>query len=249
LLPNRRDACHDRSVPEDGYDFALMSSAPHCEGKTSLTKAAMTEQPIHPLFRNRPPPEAKLWRYLSFAKFAALLGAGQLHFTRVDHLDDHFEGAWPKQDVATWEQNRAFFVTTLTERSRKSVAVSCWVESKHESAAMWGLYASGREGVAITTSFAKLDQAVSEAATKLSDCVGGAGRVTYVDHFTENLLALGPQNALMPFMLKNRSYEHEHEVRALVNGEWALGSRVRRKRSRLSDPSSQLHRRDLPSAM
>jgi len=56
----------------------------------------MTEQPVlHPLFRDGPPPEAKLWRYLSFAKFASVLDSGLLHFTRVDRFDDHFEGAWP----------------------------------------------------------------------------------------------------------------------------------------------------------
>jgi hypothetical protein len=51
-------------------------------------------------FRNAPTPEAKLWRYLSFAKFASLLQSAQLHFIRVDHFDDHFEGAWPKSDLA-----------------------------------------------------------------------------------------------------------------------------------------------------
>jgi hypothetical protein len=37
---------------------------------------------------------------------------------------------------------------------------------------------------------------------------------------TEGLLENGPQNALLPFMLKNASYEHEREVRALVNGRF-----------------------------
>src|ERR1700682_5427714 len=106
----------------------------------------MTEQPVlHPLFRDRPPPEAKLWRYLSFAKFASLLDSGLLHFTRVDRFDDHFEGAWPQQDAAKWQRIKGFSVLSFTERCRKAVAVSCWFESNHESAAMWGLYASGNE--------------------------------------------------------------------------------------------------------
>ena len=50
--------------------------------------------------------------------------------------------------------------------------------------------------------------------------LGGAGRVRYFDHFNEGLLDHGAQNALLPFMLKNVSYAHEQEVRALVNGPW-----------------------------
>jgi hypothetical protein len=177
----------------------------------------MTEQPVHPIFRDKPAPDAKLWRYLSFAKFASLLDNGLLHFTRVDKFDDHFEGAWPQQDVATWEANKAFNMVTFTERGRRQVAASCWFESKHESAAMWHLYTPRDEGVAIVTSFRKLEEVMAsrEAAP---DYFAGAGRVRYIDHFGEGLLDGGPQNALMPFMLKNISYAHEHEVRALVNG-------------------------------
>jgi hypothetical protein len=182
----------------------------------------MTEIPVHPLFRDRPPPEAKLWRYLSFAKFVAFLDANQLHLTRVDQFDDHFEGAWPKQDFAKWEDRKATFdMNKFTERGRKLVAVSCWIESKHESAAMWRLYAPGNEGVAIVTSFQKLDEVVtSQGPQQLPDCLAGTGRVRYLDHFTEGLLENGSQNALLPFMLKNISYEHEREVRALVNARF-----------------------------
>src|SRR5262249_7306680 len=49
----------------------------------------------------------------------------------------------------------------------------------------------------------------------------GAARVTYIDHSNDGWIEkLGEDerrlNVLMPFMLKNISYEHEKEVRALV---------------------------------
>jgi hypothetical protein len=178
----------------------------------------MTEDPVHPLFRDKPPPEAKLWRYLSFAKFASLLDAGQLHFTRLDQFDDHFEGAWPRQDLDKWERAEGFYMPEFTERSRIYTAVSCWAESDHESAAMWRLYARGNDGVAIVTSFAKLDELVkSESEAQWPRCLAGVGRVRYLDHFNEGLMEKkGHGNAFLPFMLKNVSYAHEHEVRALV---------------------------------
>lgn len=39
------------------------------------------------------PSELVLWRYLSFARFAALLSQGALHFSRSDGFGDPFEGA------------------------------------------------------------------------------------------------------------------------------------------------------------
>src|SRR5260370_2532411 len=150
----------------------------------------MTEQPVlHPLFRDGPPREAKLWRYLSFAKFAALLDAGRLHFTRVDRFDDHFEGAWPQQDYAKWQKVEGFNVNAFTESVRPAMAVSCWAESEYESAAMWRLYTSGNEGVAVVTSFRKLEEAVSQhLAHQQLDWFGGVGRGRYFDHFNEGLL-------------------------------------------------------------
>jgi hypothetical protein len=183
---------------------------------------------LHPILRDVPPRQAKLWRYLTFAKFAAFLESSQLHFTRVDQFDDHFEGAWPKQDIERWGEVRGVNVPGVTERMRGKTAASCWVESEHESAAMWQLYAPGSEGVAVITSFGKLVDLVHNA--KLDDLAGshpgdrgfaGAARVRYVDHFGGGLIEEVKEgapwpNTLWPFMLKNVSYRHENEVRALL---------------------------------
>lgn len=193
-------------------------SQPSSPAKGAYGAAKMAEQSVHPLFRDKPAPDAKLWRYLSFAKFASLLDTGHLHFTRVDRFDDHFEGAWPQQDVGKWQERRGVFdVVAFTDRGRVTVAASCWFESNHESAAMWRIYAPGNEGVAIVASFQKLEEVMGSRAPA-PDYFAGAGRVRYIDHFNEGLLDDGPQNTLMPYMLKNVSYAHEHEVRALING-------------------------------
>ncbi len=179
---------------------------------------------IHPIFHNRPAADAKLWRYLSFAKFASLLQSSLLHFTRTDQFDDHFEGAWPLSDLKEWQKiaERGFDVASFTETMKRSrVAASCWFEAPHESAAMWRLYAPGNEGVAISTTFGKLDAVLHEAKKEEPGSLIGAGRVKYLDHFTEGLIAELAEdepypNTLLPFMLKNKSYEHEREVRALI---------------------------------
>ena len=88
-------------------------------------------EPVHPIFRDAPEPQAILWRYLSFARFISLLHSAQLHFTRIDGFDDHFEGAWPQKDVDYWKHEkllRAFDVVSFTEDMRCNAAVSCWIE-------------------------------------------------------------------------------------------------------------------------
>src|SRR5262245_13292056 len=181
-----------------------------------------SNDPVHPLFRDVPPAEAKLWRYLSFAKFASLLNSPRLHSTRVDGFDDHFEGAWPKKDLEYWNEILSpFKVPSFTEQMRSFVAASCWIESPHESAAMWRLYAPGDEGIAITTSFGKLNSLVSSAGSMPANWLAGAGRVLYFDHSNKGLIEKLEKderlpNTLKPSMLKNISYEHEKEVRALI---------------------------------
>jgi hypothetical protein len=138
-------------------------------------------------------------------------------FTRVDRFDDHFEGAWPKSDLALWGEVIGFDVPSFTDRMRRRIAASCWVESPNESAAMWRLYAGGNEGVAVTTTFGKLHSLVTTGDGSMA----GAGRVRYLDHVNKGLIEdLGKDeplpNTMMPFMLKNVSCEHKREVRALV---------------------------------
>src|SRR5258707_6549912 len=106
-----------------------------------------SNDPVHPLFRNAPPPETKLWRYLSFARLAFLLHSQLLHFTRVDQFDDHFEGAWPKSDLKYWCKVKGLQVVYFTVQMRRwKVAASCWVMSSHESTVKSRLYGPGAKG-------------------------------------------------------------------------------------------------------
>src|SRR5262249_20825018 len=75
---------------------------------------------------------------------------------------------------------RHFNVPEFTEDMRRRIAASCWFESPHESAAMWRLYAPGKEGVAIATTFGKLDNLIKTAAKPA--WLVGAARVKYIDH-------------------------------------------------------------------
>lgn len=86
---------------------------------------------------------------------------------------------------------------------------------------MWDRYAFGRQGVGIKTRYGILKNAISAPEMDKYMWVFGVGRVEYFDHLDKGLIEqLGPNeavpNSLVPFMLKNRSYDYEHEVRILA---------------------------------
>jgi len=70
---------------------------------------------------------------------------------------------------------------------------------------MWKLYAKTNEAVCVQTTFRKLRDAMGSTAR--------VGMVRYVDYETD---WIPESNPLAPFLYKRKSFEHEHEVRALI---------------------------------
>ena len=166
-----------------------------------------------------PPPDAILWRYMDFTKFVSLLEKQALFFARADKLEDPFEGAWPNLSRAGLRKffeelnnphRRQLLQTSLTfiKALPRFTLISCWHESPHESAAMWKLYSKDDNGIAIRTNFD------SFAKSFTSSEVIFIGRINYIDYetagFYDNQWWFGA------FLCKRRSFEHEHEVRAIV---------------------------------
>jgi hypothetical protein len=88
---------------------------------------------------------------------------------------------------------------------REWTYINCWHANEYESAAMWDLYAKTNEAVAIETSYIKLKNALPENAF--------LGCVKYIDYDSEWL----PEgNSFYPFTHKRKSFEHEREIRAVI---------------------------------
>ena len=166
--------------------------------------------------------DCKVWRFLDFTKFVSLLISKKLFLTRADRFEDPFEGSWPKRNVEKrWEipegmnslwvdvhKSRMTGLSEFGKTLREYVAISCWHMNAHESAAMWKLYLKSDEGVAIQTTYKKLKQGL-ERGEDFS-----MGEVQYIDYKTEMIPGA---NAFLPYMYKRKSFEHEKEVRVVVN--------------------------------
>ena len=176
-----------------------------------------------------PPPDAMLWRYMSFTRFVSLLASRALFFARVDKLGDPFEGSLSQVNIdlrpEIYKNNLPEDLQKLLANHikdmRRFVLVNCWHENEYESDAMWKLYSGNEEGVAIRTDFQSLAQSL------LDEDRVYIGRVNYVDYGTTFIRENDP---IAPFVHKRKSFEHEREVRALIyklpsaNGEILVGT-------------------------
>lgn len=166
-----------------------------------------------------------LWRYMDFTKFVSLIESGSLYFSRADKFEDRYEGVYPKHSVEHFsdlcasrfsqsgieksesEMMLKLFLEKISSQ-RSTVAVNCWHKNMHESAAMWKLYLSSSEGVAVKTRFSRLKMAFSKAEPEIN-----IGLVNYIDYDKDHI---GFRNTFDPFLYKRMSFEHEKEVRAIV---------------------------------
>ena len=162
-----------------------------------------------------PPADAALWRYIDFTKFVSLIDKQALFFSRADKLGDPFEGSFSKVNVALRpelykdqipDHGLQQFIE-VTKRFPKFTRISCWHGNGYESAAMWSLYARDRDGIAIRTDFTSLSESL------LGDEDVFIGQVNYVD-YDRTFIPEG--NTMAPFLYKRKSFEHEREVRAIM---------------------------------
>jgi len=181
----------------------------------------------HKLF-DTPPDNKKIWRYVDFTKFVDILIRKELFFPRADNLGDRFEGSYTQANIEyrnanidnffieeTWDtiprENFEQRWSKICRNKRKYVAISCWNMSEDESAALWRLYCSGQEGIAIQSTIWHLKESLKQERRDI--CIG---KVQYVDFFRDSE-AQHDIDLLRPFINKGKSYKHENEVRAVID--------------------------------
>ena len=167
----------------------------------------------HPAFDWPSVPTVRLWRYMDLDKLVWFLTNGVLFFSRAHLLGDPFEGSSPLANISDYHRLEKSMggkpaVAKHFTASKKAFLpyylVNCWHISDIESAAMWRLYTTARNSVALVTRFHML-------AYVLPDTVY-VGKLRYID-YTKDRIPEG--NVFHPIMYKRKSFEHERELRAV----------------------------------
>ena len=157
-----------------------------------------------------PEPETVLWRYMDLTKLLDILGSECLHFTRIDKFEDPFEGVAPRKALEGLSRKVRAGDLEAVLRVRQRNHVLCWHANETESAAMWRLYLSSNEGIAIKTTAQRLQESLQ--LTFLVDKPLFIAEVQYIDHEDD---AFSLENFLKWATFKRKSFEHEREVRLM----------------------------------
>jgi len=166
-----------------------------------------------------PPDETRLWRYMNLSAFLQLLLSGKFYFCLRTELADKWEGvlsATVRNRISTASAGGSLSTEGLSRvcgALADKCGILCWHMNDCESIAMWDLYTNGIDGVAISTTMAKLKRAMEGIS---EDCF--VGKVEYTDHLAPDANGAARQLGLLqPLFQKRKSYSHECEVRAIIS--------------------------------
>lgn len=177
----------------------------------------------------------KIWRFFDFPKFMSMLTSGELFFSNIKSLEDPYEGVLPKAVKDKYKQrfmdgeklmkendhpgitsermaeiSYKEFLKSM-ERGRNLALVNSWHMNDYESAFMWDVYSSRNKGIAVQSTYKKLDEALKKDHRYQQIVIGV---VEYKDYIKDSNVSL---NDL--FFTKRKSFEHEKELRALMKLE------------------------------
>jgi hypothetical protein len=165
------------------------------------------------------PDETPIWRYMDLASFLFLVEESSLHFSRLDKLEDKFEGSLgvinirARQDQLNEvpEQIREHFLNSSirhNEEGRKCIFVNCWSINEHESAALWKIFTKGN-GIAIRSTIGRLKKALEQDTSN-------AVLFSPINYFDPTQDGVSFQTAITPYTFKRKSFEYEREFRAII---------------------------------
>ena len=229
--PFSNGMCTHLGYLKDGSCAVLCDTCSHLLKETIVRYHWMEKEYASPL------PDDKLWRYMDLSKFISLVSSKTLFFASADSFDDPFEGAkgidsrkgkWdefyleffreaiktvPEIDPSTLtetdiEKDAQRLLREMSESgklAKQHTYISCWHHNEQESEAMWRLYSKDvTNAVAIQTTANNLYLSLDREPTI------DIGKVKYID-FEKRFSSVNGA-----FWYKRKSFEHEREVRAIL---------------------------------
>lgn len=153
---------------------------------------------------NQPGRGARVWRYMSLRKLSDLVRTGQLHLSRLDALQDEYEGRWfpgAEELVFTPEVVDPVALVSELESARCRTYASCWTLRLTEQPHMWERF---NADVAVTAIYEDLVSALPGVA------VGGVAYVSSLGEFVRRFPRVNSYNRAFA---KRRAFQDEREIR------------------------------------
>jgi hypothetical protein len=178
-----------------------------------------------------PKEDYRINKYLDIEKFLSMIQDNSLFFSRIDKLEDKYEGISP---ILNFEQrvNSYKFINSFGDhenrptdedkmnkyakasfnqekQSRKFTCINCWNKGENESNALWKIYTDSGKGVLIKSSISKIFKAF-----EISDEKIWISEINYIDRKTERI---SEGNIITPIINKSIAYNYEDEVRLIYD--------------------------------
>jgi hypothetical protein len=169
---------------------------------------------------------------MDIVKFISLIDRQSLFFTRLDNLEDPFEGSLTKRRQANRKDLEERYGAILYRDSRRLVEsilvntiVNCWHMNVGESFAMWKLYVPNNQGIVIHSTIDRLIRSFrlyegedpQQEGYWMPKLFVKIGIVKYIDF--DHYDGVGEDI----FLLKRFSYQHEQELRAVIEDKSFMG--------------------------
>lgn len=170
-----------------------------------------------------------VWRYMTFSRFVSLLVYQAIWFSKLNILQDQFEGIMPeatkkmmqahdqelKKGFAPEYHSQFDEMASWNEQdSRELLVVNCWFLGESESESMWRKYGGSNESVAIKST---VKQLIENIGVPHDNHATHIGRVAYVDYKTHLMTKYHANQGHERAFLKDAGqFQHEQELRIVT---------------------------------
>ena len=176
--------------------------------------------------------EKTVWRYIPFAKFISLISYQALWFSKLNILQDTYEGMLPaeskremreeNQKIKSWscfdtpefhKQIDAWEDDNEND-GRELLVVNCWFLGERISERMWAEYGGPSEAVAIKSTIGRLANNVYVPRDEHRSHIG---LVSYIDYGSHQMGSYEAHQAIERAFLKDKKrFSHEQEIRIVT---------------------------------
>lgn len=171
-----------------------------------------------------------VWRYMPFTKFVSLLTYQAIWFSKLNILQDQYEGQIPShakrlmtEEGARWketftspEHHRQIdeWPTTNEANGRELLVVTCWFADEVESSRMWKEYGGSTEAVAVKSTIGRVARHIY---VPQDETISHLGYVKYINHGDYKMCLYEASQAIERAFLKDGDqFAHEQEVRLVT---------------------------------
>lgn len=174
--------------------------------------------------------ERTVWRYMPFAKFISLITYKALWFSKLNTLQDTYEGMLPAESKRAMRERDQEFKSCFDSpeyhrqidawaddnenHGRELLVVNCWFLGERPSEWMWREYGGSNDAVAIKSTISRL---ASNVFVPRDEHRSHIGLVSYVDYSSHRMSSYEAQQAIERAFLKDKErFSHEQEIRIVT---------------------------------